>query len=196
MKYYKGTLIAMGVSLVGVFLLALMLNSWANEAQEQGEALRREASAAERRAVELEQQRDVAIQEAAPVLDFLKAWKPYLVQAGTRDIGSRMRAEMEAIAQRRLGLVADMPVTPAPASYIYLGREYKVQQVGMQGNGENLANLITWLGAVEQTYPYARVSEWVLRGSGARNSALQLTLLQPIEETKKRQTDSQGDAAQ
>jgi len=36
MKYYKGTLIAMGVSLVGVFLLALMLNSWANEAQEQG----------------------------------------------------------------------------------------------------------------------------------------------------------------
>lgn len=117
-----------------------------------------------------------------PLRAFLRAWSPHLKPTLTpdQDLAVTLRSTLESAAQRKLGLVTDHAVTPEVAAIGLQGRPMPVQRVTLRASGESLVALITWLGEAESRFPLARVEHWELAATGGKNTALKLTLAQPL----------------
>lgn len=114
---------------------------------------------------------------------FLQAWAPHLQpQASEQELAVMLRSSLENAAQRKLGLVTDHAITPETAQLQIQSRTVPVQRVTLRASGESLVALITWLGEAESRFPLARIEHWEVAATGGKNTALKLTLAQPLPE--------------
>lgn len=182
MSYYRNTFVALLlfviVSLGGLFactmwrdgqeLVHRQLCVSVNEAAAQRDALARE----ERARHEL----------LRPLKEFSKAWEPHLRPAPAKDVGNFLRNALATLATRT-GLTSEGATVPAePRAYAVGGSVIRVQQVSLNVVSESLPAIVTWLGAVEERFPYARVESLALSGYASRSVQLSVTLLQPVED--------------
>jgi hypothetical protein len=128
--------------------------------------------------------RDVRLleDEVRPLRNFTKAWEPYLHPAAAKDVGNHLRNVMATLATRT-GLTSEGATVPAePRPYAVGGSQIRVQQISLNVVSESLPAIVTWLGAVEGQFPYARVESLILSSYASRSVQLGITLLQPVEE--------------
>jgi hypothetical protein len=59
-----------------------------------------------------------------------------------------------------------------------------VQQVSLNVVGDSLPAIVTWLGAAEEKFAYARVEALSLAGYGSRSVQMSVTILHPVEEDR------------
>jgi hypothetical protein len=180
-KTFGGMVVAIGLAAAAAF----GTNNWAaNETErynQQTTALAKADTDAQQAANALK-----AIEQAMrPVQDFMRAWEPYLRPFPREtNFAEAVRSAMDAEAQRKLNLLVDASETPAPSKYTFGGRTFQVQKVTRRANGENLVALLTWLGLVEELFPYARVDKCEVSVGTGRNSALLVTLTFPLVSTQ------------
>lgn len=137
-------------------------------------------SSAESKKRELSKSRESAIE----VLSFLAAWEPHLLaDRRERTLASNMRAELESLAQRKLGLVTDQITTPEPQTVSIAKQQLLVQRISLRASGENLTALVSWIGEAQALFPLSRVDLCELSAGSAGNVSVQLSLSQPIPKT-------------
>lgn len=113
---------------------------------------------------------------------FMKAWEPHLAPVPAKDLGNYLRNTMATLAMRT-GLTSEGATVPAePRSYPVGPKMIRVQQVSLNVISESLPAELTWLGAVEERFPTARVESLTLSGYASRSVQLSVTLLHPVEE--------------
>lgn len=180
-SYYTQTVIGMALVLVTVTAAAVLGNSAAETAKARYShevsvaRTRLEARATHRQAlVELEQ----AIQ---PARKFSLAWH-HVANFATKPSAEVIRSDIETIAQRQLGLVIDGAITPQPERYSFGGGSLPVQRVTLRASGKDLAGLLTWLGAVEEKYPFALIELCEFNSNVGGNTGLTIRLAQPLQD--------------
>lgn len=188
MYYYRTTFVVLGfvLSLCGV---GLVLASWWRADQQVvfTQAAYEALHAAEQRA-SAEGEERVRDQQVQPLRAFVKAWEPYLRPAPPKDLGNHLRNALTTLATRT-GLTSEGATVPAePRSYSIGGTVIKVQQISINVISESLPAVVTWLGAVEGQFAYARIESLTLSGYASRSAQLAVTVLQPVEESSSRPT--------
>lgn len=181
MTPFRTTLLALGVLMMATFTGVMGAIGWRGREQARLSDLGRQRAAAESACSALD--RRIAELNAVhpPILRFLNAWRPHLGQTGSeRSVGGAMRAALEELAQRKLGLITDQVTTPEPVSVVVAGRPVRVQRVTLRASGESLNALLTWLGEAEALYPYARVETCELTAESGRTVSMRLGLAQPL----------------
>lgn len=186
MSYYRATfsvLIFFLLLSVGAFVSA----SWWSERQRGAftkaayEALR----ASDQRA-SAESEERVRDQQVRPLREFAKAWEPYLRPAPAKDLGNHLRNALATLATRT-GLTSEGATVPGePRSYLVGSNMIKAQQVSLNVISESLPAIVTWLGAVENQFAYARIESLTLSGYASRSVQLGVTLLHPVDESSPR----------
>ena len=115
----------------------------------------------------------------APVRMFFAAWQP-LAREPEREAAERIRSDLEAIAQRQLGLVTDNVITPAPEKFSFQGVAARVQRVALRASGKDLPALLAWLGKVEERYPLAIIESCEFSSNVGGSTALTVRLVEPV----------------
>lgn len=182
MSYYRATfsvLIFFLLLSVGAFVSA----SWWSERQRVAftqaayEALR---ASDQRTAAESEER--VRDQQVRPLREFAKAWDPYLRPAPAKDLGNHLRNALATLATHT-GLTSEGATVPGESRNYPVGSNtIKVQQVSLNVISESLPAIVTWLGAVENQFAYARIESLTLSGYASRSVQLGVTLLHPVDE--------------
>ncbi|HEY9153749.1 MAG TPA: hypothetical protein VIM69_01380 [Opitutaceae bacterium] len=182
MHYYRNTLLAGALIVLLTLFLFVITNHWQrtqreilSEAQREAQQFARAKLAAEANAIK-------AAQEAKALLAFETAWDPHRRPASAKDLGNHLRNAL-ATQATRAGLTAEGATVPAePKVYAVGGTSIKVQSVSVTVSSESLPALLTWLGEVENQFPYARVESLSLSSYASHSVQLGVTLYHPIEE--------------
>lgn len=181
MRHWRIPLLLLATLLAGVLAAALLAYRAGREAANE---CRREQRAAEQEiaaALLAEEGLAGSGEERSGIHAFLVAWRPHFNPSSEgRPLASTMRGSLEALAQRRLGLITDQGTTPEPLKLVLGGRSWPVQRLGLRASGSSLNALLAWMGEVESLYPAARIESWELSATGVANSALRLNLAQPL----------------
>ena len=192
MAYYRATFVVLAMALL-LCGIGFVTASWWTERQrsEFTSAAYQAARAADQRAA-VEGEERVREQQALPLREFAKAWEPFLHPAPPKDLGNHLRNALATLATRT-GLTSEGATVPGDArAYSVGGETVKVQQVSLNVISESLPAVITWLGAVEQQFAYARVESLTLAGYGSRSVQLNVTLLHPVDESTARPSGFAG----
>ena len=181
MSPFRTTLFVLIVLMVATAVGVIAVVGWSGRERARLSDLGRQRTAAET-ACSAEDRRTADLNVAhPPILRFLNAWRPHLAQPRPeRSVGGSMRAALEELAQRKLGLITDQVTTPEPVSVVVAGRPVRVQRVALRASGESLNALLTWLGEAEALYPYARVETCDLMAESGRTVSMRLGLAQPV----------------
>lgn len=179
-RYYTRTFVGMGVVLGVLMSAALLINRYATLADSNLVNLQKD-DVTERSTHEKEVTRLVSIRKAMePVYEFKKAWAN--AKIAEKDAAEKIRADIEAIAQRQLQLVTDSPITPQAERYVFQGIAMRIQRVSLRASGKDLAALMTWLGKVEERYPAASFEMCEYTSNVGGNTALTIRFAQPLQE--------------
>jgi hypothetical protein len=181
-NYYRATLILIAVvfalSAAGFFAAVRWSQHQAQryvELAHQAHLAGTEAAAAQRSVL-------VRQTEVKPLRDFVAAWAEALRPAGPRDLGNHLRNALATLATRT-GLTSEETTVAAETrSYPAGDTAIRVQQVSTKVISESLPALLTWLGAVEQTFPAARVEQATMSAYASRSVQLAITLVHPVYE--------------
>ncbi|OIR09240.1 hypothetical protein GALL_84700 [mine drainage metagenome] len=181
MNPFRTTLFVLIVLMVATAVGVIAVVGWRGRERARLSDLGRQRAAAET-ACAAEDRRTADLNVAhPPILRFLNAWRPHLAKpVPERSVGGAMRAALEELAQRKLGLITDQVTTPEPVSVVVAGRPVRVQRVALRASGESLNALLTWLGEAEALYPYARVETCDLMAESGRTVSMRLGLAQPV----------------
>lgn len=181
MSYYSRTFVGLGIVFIAVAAGALLANRFAGVASARHAELEQEISAARgRRAIERD--RVARLDHVmGPVREFALAWQSP-ARVNEKDGAEKIRSEIEAIAQRQLGLVTDNAITPQPERYLFQGLPLRVQRVTLRASGKDLTALLAWLGKVEEKYPAAVVEHCEFSSNVGGNTGLTLRLVQPVQD--------------
>lgn len=180
-RYYARTFGSMAIVLVVAIVAAIVASSAANDATTRLLRLSEEdrigatASSSQRA-------RLTALQQCIePVHAFAAEWKSTM-RLPEKEAAEHIRSEIEAIAQRQLGLVTDNAITPQPDRFIFQGLPMRVQRVTLRASGKDLVALLTWLGKVEERYPAALVESCDFVSNVGGNTGLTIRLVQPLSD--------------
>lgn len=182
MSYYRATfsvLIFFLLLSVGAFVSA----SWWSERQRVAftQAAFETLRASDQRSASESEER-VRDQQVRPLREFAKAWEPYLRPAPAKDLGNHLRNALATLATRT-GLTSEGATVPGESRNYPVGSNtIKVQQVSLNVISESLPAIVTWLGAVENQFAYARIESLTLSGYASRSVQLGVTLLHPVDE--------------
>jgi hypothetical protein len=187
MNTWRNTFILLGVALIAVVVAVLAAYEGTAEASRDRDMVEKRALAASEKASAAEARLGALERSMPPVTRFLEAWRPHLRPfAQERDLAVAMRTALESVAQRKLSLITDQATTPEPAKLSLAGRSLQAQRISLRASGENLPALLSWLGEAEAMFPYARLEHWELSATGVSNSALRITLAQPLASAEPR----------
>jgi hypothetical protein len=178
--YYTRTVVGMLLVMVALTVAAFAANSFAAAARRRHAELVNAARAeiANRNA---QQQKVAKLRQAmGPVRNLTQAWRSGL-KLTEKEAAEQIRSEIEAIAQRQLGLVTDNAITPQPEQYLFEGVPTRVQKVTLRASGKDIAALLTWLGKVEERYPAAVVEMCDFSSNVGGNTGLAIRLVQPVQ---------------
>ncbi len=179
--YYTRTFAGLGIVFGALVAAALLANSAASRAKaRRAELLHQDQAGRQRRSV---QSTTLATLQLAiqPVREFSAAWRN-TARLPEKDAAERVRSEIEAMAQRQLGLVTDNAITPQPDRYLFQGTPLRAQRVTLRASGKDLIALMTWLGKVEEKYPAALVETCEFSSNVGGNTGLTIRLVQPLSE--------------
>lgn len=185
--YYRSTVIALALVLVGALVASVMANSAASSARLRGEGARQELAVESSRAATVRAKLERLRAAMQPVRQFAVAWHP-AVQLAERDAAERIRTEMEAVAQRQLGLVTDSAITPQPEKVSLHGHSWRVQRVTLRGSGKDIGALLAWLGKVEERYPAAILESCEFVSNVGGSTGLTLRLMQPLADAERKRS--------
>jgi hypothetical protein len=183
MVYYRTTFAILGGVLLAALLAWLLASGWREQARvahratvQRGELARSERARLEAREALLEAQ-------LTPLRAFTAEWQPHLRPAAAKDLGNQLRNGLATLATRT-GLTAEGATVPVDGrAYAVGSRSIRVQPVSLSVIGDSLPAILTWLGAAENAFPYARVEALHLAPYGSRSVQLTVTLLHPLEDT-------------
>ena len=179
--YYTRTFVGLGIVFVALAAAALLANSAASQALARRAALLQEDAAGKRRRAAETASLARLQSEMDPVRNFADAWAPF-AKLPEKDTAERVRSDIEAMAQRQLGLVTDNAITPQPDRYLFQGAPLRVQRVTLRASGKDLVALMTWLGKVEERYPAALIETCEFSSNVGGNTGLTVRLVQPLQE--------------
>jgi hypothetical protein len=180
-RYYTRTFAGMALVFGVAIVAAFLANAAAGEAKARYERLlAADKSSTARRSAEKEKM-DALSRAMAPVREFAAAWKP-VARLPEKDAAERVRSDIEAVAQRQLGLVTDNAITPQPDRFLFQGIPVRVQRVTLRASGKDLVALVSWLGKVEERYPAAIVEGCEFSSNVGGSTGLSIRLVQPISE--------------
>lgn len=180
--YYSRTFLGLGIVFVALVAAAMLANSAASSAKAREAALLRDDAAGKRRRAG-EMAALATLQTAMdPVRKFAAAWRES-ARLSEKDSAERIRSDIEAMAQRQLGLVTDNAITPQPDRYLFQANAIRVQRVTLRASGKDLVALMTWLGKVEEKYPGALVELCDFSSNVGGNTGLTIRLVQPLLES-------------
>ncbi len=179
--YYARTFAGMGLLFLVLAAAAFLSNRAARDTRDRYERLLdedgRDSAAQSGELGQLETLR----RQLGALREFGNAWKG-MARVREKDAADRIRSDMEAIAQRQLGLVTDSAITPQPDRHLFQGSTTRIQKVTLRASGKDLAGLLTWLGKVEEKYPAAIVEHCEFTSNVGGNTGLTIRLVQPLEE--------------
>lgn len=181
MQHYRNTFLALALLLVAaavghvaVSLRASRLHAGYSDATRSAYVAAEARKAAEKEAIACEK-------SVGTLRQFAAAWEPQMRPARSKDLGNSIRAGLTSLATRA-GLTSEgATVAAEPRNYAIAGHAIKVQQVSLNVVGESLPAVITWLGAAEEQFAYARVESLALSAYGSHSVQLSVTLLHPSE---------------
>ena len=183
MRYYQSIFALIGLLFVLCAGLFASTTAWTRSLRE---AFSAESSRAQNAAAAaVADQRLVRLRDRAvtPLREFTRSWQTHLSPAGQRELGNHVRNSLTTLATRT-GLTSEGATVPAePRSYAAGGSVIRVQQVSLNVVSESLPAVITWLGAVEEQFPYARVEGVTVSGYASRSVQLALTILHPVDDS-------------
>jgi hypothetical protein len=181
-RYYTRTFVGLGLVFVTLLGAAVLSNSAAGDARLKHARLLEEAKAQGRR-TDIQRERLERLQRAIqPVQEFSAAWRP-IARLNEREAAEKVRSELEAVAQRQLGLVTDNAITPQPEKFTFQGVPIRVQRVTLRASGKDLVALLTWLGKVEEKYPAALVESCEFSSNVGGNTGLTVRLVHPLQDS-------------
>ncbi len=181
MKYYRNSFLSLAALLVTLSLAAVWTFGSCCEEREHLQRKRQLLGALTQKCTKAEAELEKERISMQPVHGFLKAWVPFIKPVPQdQELAVSMRTALESLAQRKLSLITDQCTTPEPVKFSFSGRSLLVQKLSLRASGENLGALLAWLGEAESMYPLARVEAWEISPAGISNSALKITLTQPL----------------
>lgn len=184
-RYYARTLVGVAIVFAVLIVAAALANALASEARSRYSTLVA-ADISGSRAREIARRNVERLENATePMHEFAAAWKA-TAKLPEKDCAEKIRSEIEAIAQRQLGLVTDNVITPQPDRYNFQGAALRVQRVTLRASGKDLTALMAWLGKVEERYPAALVEACELSANVGGNTGLTIRLVQPLQDTTAR----------
>ncbi len=183
--YYTRTFFGIAVVFVVLAGAAVLANAVASEARiRYSQLLEADKAGAQLRTAQ--RQKVERLQRAIePVREFAAAWTP-VARLPEKGAAERVRSDIEAIAQRQLGLVTDNAITPQPERYPFQGLPVRVQRVTLRASGKDLTALMTWLGKVEERYPAALIEGCEFSSNVGGNTGLTIRLVQPLHDNAPR----------
>jgi hypothetical protein len=177
--YYARTVTALILALVILAAAAVLANSLAGDAKTRLMQVSAAAQTASN-AGAAQRAKTARLQAAMrPVREFAGTWKA-VARLPEKEAAEGMRSEVEAIAQRQLGLVTDNAITPAPEKYSFRGVTARTQKLTLRASGKDLAALLTWLGKVEERYPAAVVEQCDFSSNVGGSTGLTIRLVQAL----------------
>lgn len=183
MAYYRTPLILLGVLFVLSLAACVSASLWARRQHAALSRVTENASIAQRQRFAAEANERNSEREVQPLRAFVRAWEPYLRPASEKELGNHIRNTLATVATRT-GLTSEGATVPAePRLYPAGPRMLRVQQVSLNVVGESLPAVLTWLGAVEEQFAYARVESLTVSGYASRSVQLAVTLLHPVEDS-------------
>jgi len=179
--YYARTFAGLALALLLLTVAALLSNSIAADAKDRNLQVVQSGKLIADQS-DTQRVKTARLQAAiGPVRDFTAAWQPFM-RVSEKEAAEKIRSDLEAIAQRQLGLVTDSAITPAPEKYTFQGVATRVQRVTLRASGNDLAALLTWLGKVEEKYPAALVEACDFSSNVGGNTGLTIRLAQAVTE--------------
>ncbi len=182
MVYYRITFAILSGTLMAALLAWLLASSWRDQARVAFQATVQRGGLAKSERARLEEQASRLEEQLTPLRAFTADWQPHLRPASAKDLGNQLRNGLATLATRT-GLTAEGATVPAEGrAYAVGNRSIRVQPVSLSVIGDSLPAILTWLGAAERAFPYARVEAFNLAPYGSRSVQLTLTLLHPLED--------------
>jgi hypothetical protein len=180
--YYTRTFAGMAVVFTVIAIAAVVANSAATDAKTHYQrVVDDDRSGSEIRSAQREKM--VSLRQAIePAREFSNAWKS-VARLPEKEAAERVRSDIEAIAQRQLGLVTDSAITPQPDRFLFQGMPLRAQRVTLRASGRDLVALLTWLGKVEERYPAALVESCDFSSNVGGNTGLTIRLVQLLQES-------------
>lgn len=180
-KYYRLTFIVLGAVLAGLVVLTLVSLSYSKLARDRKRTATEKLDKITEEVTVIETRQKNLERDMKPVDTFVRAWAPAISEGASKDLSLTLPYSLMDAGARKFGLTANAPRTPPAKDISFLGRSYRVQPVTVSGSLNSLVKLCSWLGDVEQTYPYARVEEVTLAAASAGgNLTMKISLQQPI----------------
>lgn len=181
MKHYRATWTGLALTLVLLLAAAALSTTAKRGAHSRHTALREQRARESARLAQLSARRRCLESAMAPAQTFASPWVK-AARFSEKEAADQIRSEMEAIAQRQLGLVTDNAITPQPEKFSFHGAGCWAQKVTLRASGKDLGALLAWLGKVEERYPAAVIEHCELTSNVGGNTALTLRLVQPLRE--------------
>jgi hypothetical protein len=180
-RHYARTFAGMALVFGVAAIAALVANAAARDAKGRYQRLlETDKSGTAMRSAEREKIEALA-HAMVPVREFAAAWKP-VAHLPEKDAAERVRSDIEAVAQRQLGLVTDNAITPQPDRFLFQGIPVRIQRVTLRASGKDLVALVSWLGKVEERYPAAIVEACEFSSNVGGSTGLSIRLVQPVSE--------------
>jgi hypothetical protein len=180
-RHYTRTFAGMALVFGVAAIAALLANAAAGEAKSRYQKLLATDKAEGARRRDEREKVETLSRAMTPLREFAAAWKP-VAHLPEKDAAERVRSDIEAIAQRQLGLVTDNAITPQPDRFLFQGIPVRVQRVTLRASGKDLVALVSWLGKVEERYPAAIVEACEFSSNVGGSTGLSLRLVQPVTE--------------